>query len=90
MVLPHGNSVVIPRENQTGVRKSKSAELSSLISTYLLKLPSELDAIVSESEPRFEHSVSKLNLPPFDRSQLGLVEGPAERIKVSNSFFNWR
>ena len=39
---------------------SKSAELSSLISGYLSKLPSELDATVSESESRFDHSFSKL------------------------------
>ena len=46
--------------------KSKSTELSSLISKYLSKLLSELDATASESESRFDHLLSKLKLSPLD------------------------
>ena len=45
---------------------SKNAELSSLISKYLSKLLSAQDASVSESESRFDHSFSKLDLPSLD------------------------
>ena len=67
---------------------SKSTELLSIISKYLSKLLLELDVTVSESKSRFYYSLSKLELPPLDWSQLGLEEGPGKRIEASNSFFN--
>ena len=54
------------------------------------KLLSELADIVSESESRFDLSLSKQELPSLVWSQLGLVSGSEERIEVSNSFFKRR
>ena len=61
------------------------------INIYIsIKITFRINATVPESESRFDHSLSNLELPPLDWPKLGLVDGLEEKIKISNSFFKRR